>query len=266
MRTWRSWAPSAVDNVHIVIGAVVVLWWSLVLDWRAILHFPFCIMQSRSKKDAKWLLFGVPVWSTGQSTARVGAVSQVDPKRLDESSPSISAKRRALPRCVQRASDDLTVVHIQPRVPAQGSMKARRPSMEPNLDPPFRLPALPRPDRPQHFSMAVQHMQTRKRRRAEQVELDDPSQPELRDPPPKRVRSQAKPNFPPEFWDSLSKVSATHRALRELDRRNNARPAPKPPLPAVHPTDLERFARRGGPDLRHLRGVGRPGRSWCGPG
>lgn len=101
MRTWRSWAPSAVDNVHIVIGAVVVLWWSLVLDWRAILHFPFCIMQSRSKKDAKWLLFGVPVWSTGQSTARVGAVS-----------PSILAKRRALPRCVQRVSDDSTVVHI----------------------------------------------------------------------------------------------------------------------------------------------------------
>lgn len=255
MRTWRSWAPSAVDNVHIVIGAVVVLWWSLVLDWRAILHFPFCIMQSRSKKDAKWLLFGVPVWSTGQSTARVGAVS-----------PSISAKRRALPRCVQRVSDDSTVVHISTSrsSPRQHEGQAAVHGAQPR--PPYRLPALPRPYRPQHFSMAVQHMQTRKRRRAEQVELDDPSQPELRDPPPQRVRSQAKPNFPPEFWDSLSKVSATHRALRELDRRNNARPAPKPPLPAVHPTDLERFARRGGPDLRHLRGVSRPGRSWCGPG
>src|SRR4051812_28424773 len=62
-------------------------------------------------------------------------------------------------------------------------------------------------------------------------------------------------NFPPEFWDKLSKVPLTHRALRERDRRNDTHPAPKPLAPAVYATDLARFARRGGPDLRHLRGV-----------
>ena len=111
------------------------------------------------------------------------------------------------------------------------------------------------------FLMAVPHMQTQKGRRAE---LKDPH-PELQDPPPKRIKT-AKSNFPPKFWDNLSKVSATPRALRELDRRKNARLVRKPPAPAVHPTDLERFARRGGPDLRHLRGVSRPDRPSCGSG
>lgn len=263
MRTWRCRAPSAVDNVHIVIGAVVVVWWSLVLDWRAICIFLFALCRVEASKTRSGCCLGVPVWNTGPFTARVGAVLRllrVDPKWLDESSPFQRSDAPCLDVC--NATRQLT---FQPRVPAQGSMKVRRPSMEPNLDPPFRLRALSRPYRPQHFLMAAQRMQTRKRRRAEQAEHQDP-QPELQHPPPKRVKSSAKPNFPPEFWDSLSKVSATHRALRELDRRNNARPAPKPPLPAVHPTDLERFARRGGPDLRHLRGVSRPGRSWCGPG
>ncbi|KAK0613157.1 hypothetical protein B0T17DRAFT_477589, partial [Bombardia bombarda] len=67
-------------------------------------------------------------------------------------------------------------------------------------------------------------------------------------------RTQSSSNFAPEFWDNLSKVWLTPRALRELDRRNDARPAPKPPAPAVYTTDLARFARRGGPDLHHLRG------------
>ncbi|KAK4234922.1 hypothetical protein C8A03DRAFT_46836 [Achaetomium macrosporum] len=60
-------------------------------------------------------------------------------------------------------------------------------------------------------------------------------------------------NFPPEFWDNLSKVPLTRRALRELDRRNRTRPV----LAAAEtfPTDLTQFARRRGPDLRHLRAV-----------
>lgn len=33
-------------------------------------------------------------------------------------------------------------------------------------------------------------------------------------------------NHPPAFWDSLSKVFLTRRALRELDRRNSIRPPP----------------------------------------
>ncbi|KAJ9161135.1 Ribonuclease H-like protein [Coniochaeta hoffmannii] len=61
-------------------------------------------------------------------------------------------------------------------------------------------------------------------------------------------------NFPPEFWDGLSKVPLTRRVLRELDRRNSAQTAPGPATPAVYTTDRSRFARHGGPDLRHLRG------------
>lgn len=58
-----------------------------------------------------------------------------------------------------------------------------------------------------------------------------------------------------EFWDNLSKVWLTRHALREVDRRNSAQPAAKSPAPAVHTTDLARFARHGGPGLDHLRGV-----------
>ena len=70
-----------------------------------------------------------------------------------------------------------------------------------------------------------------------------------------RGRLHGPSNFPPEFWDNLSKVWLTRRALRELDRRNCTRPAPGPAAPAVHTTDRACFARHGGPDLRHLRGV-----------
>ncbi|KAK3937685.1 hypothetical protein QBC46DRAFT_460692 [Diplogelasinospora grovesii] len=75
--------------------------------------------------------------------------------------------------------------------------------------------------------------QNRKRARA-----DDLSQ-EYR--PNKKIKSRGRlyesSNFPPEFWDNLSK------------------PALRPAAPAVYTTDLARFARHGGPDLRHLRGV-----------
>ncbi|KEY64855.1 hypothetical protein S7711_10778 [Stachybotrys chartarum IBT 7711] len=80
--------------------------------------------------------------------------------------------------------------------------------------------------------------------------------------PSKKIRAggtaQSPSNFTPEFWDNLSKVWLTPRALRELDRRNDAQPAAKPPAPALYTTDLARFARRGGPDLRHLRGCPQP--------
>jgi hypothetical protein len=70
-----------------------------------------------------------------------------------------------------------------------------------------------------------------------------------------RDRLHGQSNFPPEFWDNLSKVWLTRRALRELDRRNSAQPAPRPAAPAVSTTDLARFARHGGLALRCLRGV-----------
>lgn len=69
-------------------------------------------------------------------------------------------------------------------------------------------------------------------------------------PPTKRIKS----NFPPQFWDRLSKVWLTPRALREKDRRNGVRPPATVLAASVVPTTLVRFARHGGPDLGHLRG------------
>ncbi|KAB5572199.1 hypothetical protein GE09DRAFT_1170465 [Coniochaeta sp. 2T2.1] len=87
---------------------------------------------------------------------------------------------------------------------------------------------------------------------------DEPSQDRR---PNKKIKSKGElhsRNFPPEFWDGLSRVPLTRRALRELDRRNNAQTAPRPAAPAVYTTDRARFARHGGPDLRHLRGYPEP--------
>jgi hypothetical protein len=62
--------------------------------------------------------------------------------------------------------------------------------------------------------------QNRKRQHAE----SDLSQDDLPSQPSKKLKSirehHSAPNFPPEFYDSLSKVWLTPRALRELDRRN----------------------------------------------
>ncbi|KAL2176560.1 uncharacterized protein P884DRAFT_260578 [Thermothelomyces heterothallicus CBS 202.75] len=91
--------------------------------------------------------------------------------------------------------------------------------------------------------------QPRKRARA-----DDLSQVHC---PNKKIKSRDRlhgsSNFSPEFWDNLSKVWLTPRALRELDRRNSTQ-GPEPAMPAVYTTDLARFARHGGPDLRRLWG------------
>jgi len=68
---------------------------------------------------------------------------------------------------------------------------------------------------------------------------------------------------PATFWDTLSKVRLTRGALREFDRRNVEEKV-QPPCtltPNVeYPTGrarlrLKRFARGGGSDLSHLRGV-----------
>ncbi|KID93590.1 hypothetical protein MAJ_10453, partial [Metarhizium majus ARSEF 297] len=73
-------------------------------------------------------------------------------------------------------------------------------------------------------------------------------------PPSKKAKLTRESNFSPEFWDNLSKIWLTPRALRELDRRNKTQPSPRFPVPKLYPTQLARFARHGGPDLRHLRG------------
>ncbi|KAK2594296.1 hypothetical protein QQS21_008002 [Conoideocrella luteorostrata] len=79
-------------------------------------------------------------------------------------------------------------------------------------------------------------------------------------PPPQRIKSTAVreiSNFLPAFGDGLSKVWPTPRALQELDRRNKAKLATRSSAGGgAILTDLARFVRRGGPDLRHLRALG----------
>ncbi|KAK4065120.1 hypothetical protein Purlil1_14048 [Purpureocillium lilacinum] len=82
-------------------------------------------------------------------------------------------------------------------------------------------------------------------------------------PPAKRCkftrRHRATP-FAPSFWDNLSKVSLTSLALLEIDRRNEERQHLSTPAASeeVVAKDIARFARHGGPDLRHLRGFQAP--------
>ncbi|PON29645.1 hypothetical protein TGAM01_v201894 [Trichoderma gamsii] len=80
-------------------------------------------------------------------------------------------------------------------------------------------------------------------------------------------------NFPPEFYDSLSKIWLTPRALRELDRRNEKLPPShsKPAADFVKPRGAKlaalarlgvskpaQFAASGGPDLSDLKGYPEP--------
>jgi hypothetical protein len=90
--------------------------------------------------------------------------------------------------------------------------------------------------------------QNRKRPDTDELSQDDR--------PAKKINSRTESsNFPPQFWDDLSKVWLTPRALRELDRRNSIKPRPEPKTPEVYTTTLARFARHGGPYLCDLRGV-----------
>ncbi|PQK09885.1 hypothetical protein BB8028_0002g02090 [Beauveria bassiana] len=98
---------------------------------------------------------------------------------------------------------------------------------------------------------------SRKRQR-----VDEPSQDDHQVKKPRRAVEH--PNswqYPPEFWDRLSKVPLIHSAIAELDRRTCTRPSRPPPstghirhLTPTAPSELARFARHGGPDLRDLRG------------
>ncbi|PVH68989.1 hypothetical protein DL98DRAFT_522428 [Cadophora sp. DSE1049] len=87
------------------------------------------------------------------------------------------------------------------------------------------------------------------------LSLDNPSESQ----PSKRLKSSRA-----EFYDSLSKVWLTRRALKELDRRTLQANIPQrltPPSQRVYPEETskqKRFARHGGPDLRDLRGYPAP--------
>ena len=104
--------------------------------------------------------------------------------------------------------------------------------------------------------MAV--LQNRKRQLADQLSQHSP--------PTKRVKSGSQYHdswqYPPEFWDGLSKIWLTRGALEELDRRTARRPSFPPPGPSgrdishtATTRELARFAGHGGPDLSDLRGV-----------
>jgi hypothetical protein len=130
----------------------------------------------------------------------------------------------------------------------------------------------------------------RKRQFTEQdpIEIESSSH-----PPSKRQKAdhpacEAPFRQPAAFWDNLSKISLTKRALRELDRRNaQSTPGPQSTLRTLHGPltrharaefkrrcwhtkpaseflrdcpvnclkDVKRLATHGGPDLLYLRGV-----------
>jgi hypothetical protein len=125
----------------------------------------------------------------------------------------------------------------------------------------------------------------RKRQPSEQLPLsvNETSQPRSKK---QKLTHPSGSQLPVAFWDNLSKVWLTKRALRELDRRNTAS-SPRSPYQRPHrfvtrrayaelkkchePTqsaadflyhcgprclkDIKLFARHGGPDLSYLKGV-----------
>ncbi|KAK1506521.1 uncharacterized protein CCOS01_16573 [Colletotrichum costaricense] len=118
-------------------------------------------------------------------------------------------------------------------------------------------------------------MAPRKRRKHQQGIVSPESSPG--DYPPKRIKLRTHRDleawesweYPPEFWDGLSKIEPTHRALKEFDRRTRIprlrsctaasnRPDEHAASTTTSYQDLSRFARHGGPDLSDLRGVGIP--------
>lgn len=125
----------------------------------------------------------------------------------------------------------------------------------------------------------------RKRQRSEPPEQTGTSQPVLKK---QRLNHSGGSRPPPAFWDKLSKLWLTKRALRELDRRNSQAalsPSRSPHRRARRPVtrkfiaeektdcqvaqctdylsrctprilkNISLFARHGGPDLSDLRNV-----------
>src|SRR5438105_4817025 len=96
----------------------------------------------------------------------------------------------------------------------------------------------------------------RKRQHTKADLLDDSSKSQ----PPKRQKPSIKLHSA-EFYDSLSKVWLTRRALKELNRRTNQVNRPKRPASTTQrvtrntSNKIRTFAKDGGPDLRDIRGV-----------
>ncbi|KAI1746445.1 hypothetical protein F4782DRAFT_524470 [Xylaria castorea] len=116
--------------------------------------------------------------------------------------------------------------------------------------------------------------QNRKRQHADELSQEDYPRDDV--PLAKKIKTRSESEieldawaswkYPPEFWDRLSKIQLTRRALEELDRRTKTKRSPPSPrlAPActtTTPRDLVRFARHGGPDLCDLRGYPEPRRN-----
>ncbi len=106
----------------------------------------------------------------------------------------------------------------------------------------------------------------KKARLSKRPHTGETSQDDLRDDPPAKRTGPAVEHhdfwqYPPEFWDRLSKIPLERDALEELDRRTSIRPSfPPPPtglvrdLAPIITRELARFTKHGGPDLGDLRG------------
>ncbi|KAK8148182.1 hypothetical protein G3M48_000222 [Beauveria asiatica] len=144
--------------------------------------------------------------------------------------------------------------HAPELIPAQWTGKDQLVTSHSSPDPHQANRVFPRPIISSFYAPAVSIEAGANRKRPNPYDTTQDSPPAKRVKPTSTVRIAS--DFPPQFWDSLLKVWLTPRALREKDRRNGARPpATTSPAPtAFTATTLARFARRGGPDLRHLRG------------
>lgn len=126
---------------------------------------------------------------------------------------------------------------------------------------------------PHFMSVAEAVLRKRKRSSREACEADDNPLSSSKRPKTDDSIRQARRAARERFWDTLSKVWLTPRALREFDRRNAAQSLEQrctsnlglrsrkrsfidtSHLSAASLKDLKRFARRGGPSLVDLRSV-----------
>ena len=119
-----------------------------------------------------------------------------------------------------------------------------------------------------HQSPRIQNPRKRKRQSSESISQPGQAQPHHSAHAPTSLT-----NHLPTVYDQLSETKLTRQALKEFDRRNNLSPEPLiPTAPALVynptedlptrfgeiPTELQRFARKGGPDLSGLKGFPQP--------
>ncbi|KAM3422318.1 hypothetical protein BST61_g2677 [Cercospora zeina] len=109
------------------------------------------------------------------------------------------------------------------------------------------------------MSSPTSAIQLKRRRKSPSAQVESDSCPVT-----KRRKANNSPHYPPRFWDTLSEVRLTRRALQEFDRRCPT--DVKPPLVEQRGTRtrsrllrsdyrrLKQLAREGGPDLSRLRG------------